>query len=320
MECGWRRGSFGRAAIASALVTVSLLANGVIAQEDLDDLFPQTDRAEAEAAAEEEPLPPSPSAESAESVEVEPVEIIPLPPPSRSAIPQPRPSVSPQLTVPVVGRSPLPVQEVEQMARTTTVRIFSGRTAGSGVIIARTGQVYTAVTNWHVLGYGTLAVVTPDGRRHKLLGQAVQLGRADLAIVRFRSARTYAIAPISVNPVTAGDSLYAAGFPLYGASGTTLEAGIAGFRLTVGRASLVLERSLVDGYRLGYTNAIQVGMSGGPIFNTQGELVGINGRTAGRDPGFGAYVYQDGTVPPDSLLSVMVASSWGIPIKPNTIP
>ncbi|MBO9998064.1 MAG: trypsin-like peptidase domain-containing protein [Cyanobacteria bacterium SID2] len=208
---------------------------------------------------------------------------------------------------------------VEQVARSTTVRIIAGRTAGSGVVIARSGNTYTAITNWHVLSYGRPEILTPDRQRHALLGNAIQIDRADLAVVRFQSSQSYTVATIATEPVMEGDVVYASGFPMYGRSGTTLNAGVDGLQFTAGRVSLLLDRSLSDGYRLGYTNAIEVGMSGGPIFNAEGKLVGINGRTAGRDPGFGAYVYQDGTAPPNELLNLMIASSWGIPISVETL-
>ena len=56
-------------------------------------------------------------------------------------------------------------------------------------------------------------------------------------------------------------------------------------------------------------------MSGGPIFNAEGLLVGINGRGKYRDPGFGVYAFEDGSEPTPELLEKMVKSSWGIPIS-----
>ena len=58
----------------------------------------------------------------------------------------------------------------------------------------------------------------------------------------------------------------------------TFDLGIEAFNFTTGEVSLLPEKSLSQGYRLGYTNDIKVGMSGGPIFNDLGLLIGINGQ------------------------------------------
>ena len=56
-------------------------------------------------------------------------------------------------------------------------------------------------------------------------------------------------------------------------------------------------------------------MSGGPILNSKGFLVGINGQGKYRDPDFGVYACEDATEPTAELLENMVKSSWGIPIS-----
>ncbi|MBD2518376.1 hypothetical protein H6G93_26090 [Nostoc sp. FACHB-973] len=57
--------------------------------------------------------------------------------------------------------------EIEQIARQTTVRIFTGSASGSGVIVRRQGQIYTVLTNWHVVGFSEkLTIMTVDGRRY----------------------------------------------------------------------------------------------------------------------------------------------------------
>ena len=43
-------------------------------------------------------------------------------------------------------------------------------------------------------------------------------------------------------------------------------------------------------------------MSGGPIFNAKGFLVGINGRGKYRDPDLGVYGFEDSTEPIAELL------------------
>ncbi|MEG4839658.1 hypothetical protein QUB24_16200 [Microcoleus sp. B9-D4] len=78
---------------------------------------------------------------------------------------------------------------------------------------------------------------------------------------------------------------------------------------------MLLLKSLPQGYRLGYTNEVKIGMSRDPIFNAKGFLIGINGRGKYREPNFGVYAFEDGSESTAELLEKMVKSSWGIPIS-----
>lgn len=207
---------------------------------------------------------------------------------------------------------------IERLARLTAVRILTPTASGSGAIVRQQGQVYTVLTSWHVVAFSQQhTIIAPDGQRYRLLGAPLQLGNADLAIVQFRSSIQYQVTRISTDLLTVGEPVFAAGFPMYrgGSSTTTFEQGIRAFRFTQGIVSVLPPKSLAQGYRLGYTNDIAVGMSGGPIFNSQGLLIGINGRVKNRDPDFGVYAFEDGTEPSEAMLEQMVNSSWGIPIS-----
>jgi serine protease Do len=207
---------------------------------------------------------------------------------------------------------------IERLARLMTVRILTPNASGSGAIVRRQGQVYTVLTSWHVVAFSPqLTMIAPDGQKYRLLGAPLQLGNADLAIVQFRSFTTYQVTRISSESLTVGEPVFAAGFPMYrrGSSTTTFEQGIRAFRFNQGVVSMLPPKSLAQGYRLGYTNDIAVGMSGGPIFNSQGLLIGINGRVKNRDPDFGVYAFEDGTEPSEAMLEQMVNSSWAIPIS-----
>ena len=195
---------------------------------------------------------------------------------------------------------------MENLARQTTVRIQTAKFSGSGTIVGRQGQIYTVLTNWHVVAFdrGDRTIVTGDGIVHKPLGVPRRLGDTDLAIVEFVANTEYKIARISGRSTAVGEPLLAAGFP----------AGAGVLAVARGFVELLLSKSLPQGYSLGYTNEVKIGMSGGPIFNTKGFLVGINGRGKYRDPGFGVYTFEDGSEPTPELLAKMVKSSWGIPI------
>jgi len=116
--------------------------------------------------------------------------------------------------------------------------------------------------------------------------------------------KVYAVASLrSSHTLSEGDRVFAAGFPFDG----------RGFVLTKGRVSLLSDRALEQGYKIGYTNDIQKGMSGGPLLNRQGEVVGINGMHAyplWGDP----YVYKDGSLPSAEVRDRMIVLAFAIPI------
>ena len=68
------------------------------------------------------------------------------------------------------------------------------------------------------------------------------------------------------------------------------------------------------GYQLGYTNNVENGMSGGPVIDAQGRLIGINGRLKHPFIGINAYVFTDGSMPSKKQFLQMETLSWAIPI------
>ncbi|MEG4494638.1 hypothetical protein [Microcoleus sp. D3_18_C4] len=81
------------------------------------------------------------------------------------------------------------------MARQTAVRIPTGISSGSGTIVRQQGQTYTVLTNWRVVAIG---LVNDDSLLHPLLRVLRRLGDIDRAIVQFRSAIEYKIAPFTI--------------------------------------------------------------------------------------------------------------------------
>ncbi len=78
-----------------------------------------------------------------------------------------------------------------EIAKRVTVRILTKSGTGSGVIIKRDGQTYTALTNHHVVadspkkGY---QVITCDGQLYQARGVSqANFGSLDLALVEFTS-------------------------------------------------------------------------------------------------------------------------------------
>lgn len=65
---------------------------------------------------------------------------------------------------------------------------------------------------------------------------------------------------------------------------------------------------------MGYTNDIFKGMSGGPLFNAQGQLIGVNGKH--KYPLWGnTYIFKDGSTPSEGIRAQMDHSSWAVPVQ-----
>jgi S1-C subfamily serine protease len=161
------------------------------------------------------------------------------------------------------------------------VAIFSrgGQGGGSGVLISKDGY---ALTNFHVVqGSGpVMQCGLPDG----VLYDAVLVGLdkvGDVALVKLlpkEKDKPFPFAPMGdSDKLKAGDWSLAMGNPFLLATD---------FRPTVtcGLISGIHRYQYPAGTLLEYTDCIQIdtsinpGNSGGPLFNLDGELVGINGR------------------------------------------
>ncbi len=166
--------------------------------------------------------------------------------------------------------------EVGKIAKSITVLIDS-KNPGSGIIIKRNGNTYTVLTARHVFKdpQAKYEIVTPDNKRYLLNYSSVKkLPNIDLAVVEFTSSQTYSVAKIGNSDLaTEGKAAYVAGFPkTSGAINRSI------YNFTDGRITANASRPLEDGYALVYSNNTLPGMSGGPVLNENGEVVGIHGR------------------------------------------
>jgi len=166
--------------------------------------------------------------------------------------------------------------EVGKIAKSITVLIDS-KNPGSGIIIKRNGNTYTVLTARHVFKdeRAKYEIVTPDDKRYLLNYSSVKkLPNIDLAFVEFTSSQTYSVAKIGNSDLaTEGKAAYVAGFPkTSGAINSSI------YNFTDGRITANASRPLEDGYALVYSNNTLPGMSGGPVLNENGEVVGIHGR------------------------------------------
>lgn len=205
------------------------------------------------------------------------------------------------------------IKELKNIAKSITVQIISKNSRGSGIILKREGEVYTIVTNQHVLDtdYKSYLIQTTDG----LFYQASKIENEDfqgndLALLQFRSTySTYTVAFLeNSTTLSPGDKTFAAGFPALEKTQDTE------LLFTRGKISILSERPLEKGYQIGYTNLIKKGMSGGPLLNIYGQVVGINGMHAYPLWGY-PYVYHDGSQPTLSLRQQMSHLAFAIPIE-----
>ena len=214
--------------------------------------------------------------------------------------------------------------QVPEIAKQVTVRVLTEPGAGSGVIISRKGKTYTVLTCQHVIAESKdnkYSIMSADGKVHPARLSVPQLRDLDLALVEFDSEDSYQVAKLgNSNILSPGSVVYAAGFPNYNDIDKnnieeTFNWGEKAFQLTQGKVDLLLtNRSLPEGYSLGYTNEIKLGMSGGPVLDDKGELVGINGRLKYPIQGIDVYTFADGTKPSVEEFEKMEALSWAIPI------
>ena len=207
------------------------------------------------------------------------------------------------------------IAELETKAKGFTVRIDSTSGGnGSGVIIAKEGNIYTVLTADHVfcekeksqdaaskpcLNF-TYTVVTSDGKTRNIeKSTIIRQEGVDLAVFQFESLDNYPVAEIAnYNPNTS-DFVFAAGFPKIGDnpskwlfSGGTIndkEGGLLKTRQsdlsTQQSGTLQSVASLTGGYELVYTSITFGGMSGGAVLDSQGRVIGIHGRSEGAGEG-----------------------------------
>ncbi|UJB70880.1 tetratricopeptide repeat protein [Acaryochloris sp. 'Moss Beach'] len=189
--------------------------------------------------------------------------------------------------VAAVAIAPQPAQslspdQISGIAKQVTV-LIDGQNPGSGVIINRDGDTYTVLTAFHVVGTpDEYDVVTPTDQRYKLDYQTVKrLPGIDLAVLKFKSDKTYKVADLgNSTQIQEGKPIFVAGFPQ-----PTQAINLSIYRFTEGRLTANSSKPLADGYALVYNNSTRPGMSGGPVLDDQGALVGIHGRSDAQQQG-----------------------------------
>lgn len=132
---------------------------------------------------------------------------------------------------------------------------------GSGFIIASDGLI---LTNFHVIAHTKKATIRlSNDDAYDYVGVLDVDKRKDIALIKIKAVNLPRLKLGRSSAAQIGDKVYALGNPLGVFQNTLSEGIISGIRQA-------------DGYRLfQLTTPISHGSSGGPVFNTDGEVVGI---------------------------------------------
>lgn len=170
------------------------------------------------------------------------------------------PSTIRQATIPVAAA--LTPEQVYERVAPAVVTIRGDQSTGSGSIVTENGMV---LTNAHVVGNATtVTVITADEQQYQ--ANVVSIGDQqglDLAVVQIQGASNLPTAPIA-DPDSArvGQQVLAIGNP-FGQFQGTLTQGIIS-RIDRREGTIQTDAS------------INRGNSGGPLLNTDGEIIGVN--------------------------------------------
>jgi WD40 repeat protein len=181
------------------------------------------------------------------------------------------------LSAPRDNRVALTPPEIQvQMAQFVVKIDGAGKGNGSGFIINKNGNRYTVLTNEHVVRNSTRqTITTSDGRIHSFSTENIRaLPGIDLAEITFVSEDIYSVAKLSANPVGLGSPVYVYGWnairnPIYPVRRGRFSTGII-------NQNLPMDNSY-RGYTLVFNLPAVPGLSGSPLLNESGEVIGIYG-------------------------------------------
>ena len=170
------------------------------------------------------------------------------------------------------------LEEVIKYVKPSVVDIYSYgsnfTSAGSGVIVANSDSSYFIITNHHVIKDAYSFQVVSYNNDMSSSYEATLIGGSplsDIAVLKVKTSDTLTIASFidDASKINVGTDVIAIGNPL----------GILGGTVTKGIVSALQREVYID--EIGYMNLIQTdaainsGNSGGALFNTKGELIGI---------------------------------------------
>jgi S1-C subfamily serine protease len=183
----------------------------------------------------------------------------------------------------ISAKPPLSRRKIADLAERVTVRIdVPGRT-GSGVLVKREGSAYWIVTAKHVIKgckkseecrivIGANYFDIKSNTLHTLKDDKEDI---DLAWIKITTNVDLPVAEIGAsNTLKVGDEVYVSGFPV---STEAVAESVYTF-LNGSVIGKIPNDKKTSGYNLIYNNKTLPGMSGGPIFDRWGLLIGIHGQ------------------------------------------
>ncbi|MDG2990537.1 serine protease [Candidatus Synechococcus calcipolaris G9] len=187
-------------------------------------------------------------------------------------------------TAAIVAPSPVSAamsgEQINEVARNITVLISGKDSHGSGSIISRSGSTYYVLTAKHVVSVkDDYRIVTIDQKAHPIDFSKIKfLPDKDLAIIEFTSDENYKVATLANSDLASeGAQVFISGWPQPGGTGQLIR------QFTDGRISGFLIEP-IEGYKMVYTNVTRRGMSGGPVLDAGGRVVGVHGLGDTEDP------------------------------------
>jgi S1-C subfamily serine protease len=178
--------------------------------------------------------------------------------------------VSNVLTLPVSALEP----SIIQSQSSKFIVKIGGDRGGTGFFVRRSNNRYTILTNRHVVENSADRIVTTsDGKLHNFSNIRPFPG-LDLAEIEIESEVNYPVATLSnKSTISPGSLVYTYG---WNAVGTRLK--VRGLQWLDGKITGQLPTyNSSDGYSLAYTLALIHGLSGSPLLNEDGEVIGIYG-------------------------------------------
>jgi hypothetical protein len=211
-----------------------------------------------------------------------------------------------------------------------------GQSQGSGFIVKKVldksqprQYKYYVLTNKHVLQdmQSTLSILTSDRDSHSVYIEEsknpIHSDQFDLSVFYFTSRKEYPVANIdekftaSLEGKESSTDIFILGYP------RCQESNCQYLKFTQGKYglqnSLLGKNRLLQGYSLPYNNDTEEGMSGSPVLNKSGNVIGIHGRgkygrKSSRSDIPDAYALENGQPLPSKSEEMMKYFSWGIPI------
>lgn len=225
---------------------------------------------------------PTPTPTPTPALTATPTPVPPTATPTATATPRPTPTPTPRPTatptpVPTAGPTPedtatptpKPIDLVALAARVrpSVVKVSAGAAAGSGVIVEvdDSGKA-VVVTNFHVIedAPGNIQVIAEDGSSYDaaLLGSD---GMKDLAALSVCCSESFRAVDLSETRPAQGADVFALGYSLDSESAV----------MTRGIVSSVSFEASLDRWEVQTDASLNPGNSGGALFTSDGEVVGI---------------------------------------------